>query len=93
MGAISGVIAWGNQYAILYKQGLTEPVVTEFEAVRPELEREIREKKLRVAMHAKLDQMHRQAQIDNLLEGKVQSGVVPASSSGRQASGAVPAYK
>ncbi len=79
-GEMSGVIALDDQYAILYKQGETDPVVQDFEAVRGELEKEILEKKLRVAMRKQLNAMLESAQIDNFLEGTAQSGgVVPAS--------------
>jgi parvulin-like peptidyl-prolyl isomerase len=73
-GELSAVIAWGDQYAILYKQGESKPVVQDFEAVRGELHKEILEKKLRLAMHDKLDSMHNSAQIDNFLEGTAQTG-------------------
>lgn len=79
-GQMSGVIAWGDQYAVLYKQGETKPLVQNFEAVKPELEKEIREKKLRIEMHRKLDEMHRTAQVQNILENKNSgSNVVPVS--------------
>ena len=44
-GEISGILAWGDQYAILYKQGESKPLVQEFEAVQEELHKEILEKK------------------------------------------------
>ncbi len=77
-GEMSGVIAWGDQYAILYKQGETKPLIQDFEIVRPELEKELREKKMRIQMGKKLDAIKRASQIDNLLEGTVQSAVRPA---------------
>lgn len=73
-GEMSGVIAWGDQYAILYKQGETTPIIRDFDAVKSVLEDELREKKLRMAMSRKLDQIKRAAQIDNLLEGTAQNG-------------------
>lgn len=75
-GEVSGVVAWGEQFAILYKQGETTPIVQDFQVVRGELEKEILEKKLRTAMRNKLDSMHRTAQIDNFLEGTAQTGSV-----------------
>ena len=80
-GEISGILAWGDQYAILYKQGESKPLVQEFEAVQEELHKEILEKKLRLAMHKRLDQLLNESQIDNLLEGTAQDPkkVVPAS--------------
>ncbi len=79
-GEVSGVVAWGEQFAILYKQGLTNPVVKEFAAVRDEIHREIFEKKLNLAMHSRLDAIHAQAQIDNFLEGTAQAGDVKTAS-------------
>ncbi len=80
-GEISGVVALNEQYVVLYKQGETNPLVKDFEAVRPELQKELLEKKLRIAMQNQLDTMLKTAQIDNLLEQTVQPGVttsVPA---------------
>ena len=73
-GEISGVIALNDQYVVLYKQGETSPLVKDFEAVRPELQKELLEKKLRVAMQNQLDTMLKAAQIDNFLEQTTQSG-------------------
>ena len=73
-GEISGVIALNDQYVVLYKQGETTPIVKDIEAVRPELHKEILEKKLRVAMQNQLDSMLKAAQIDNFLEQTTQSG-------------------
>ncbi len=73
-GEISGVVALNAQYVVLYKQGETTPLVKDFEAVRPELEKELLEKKLRIAMQNQLDSMLKTAQIDNLLEQTIQSG-------------------
>ncbi len=83
-GEISGVVALKDQYVVLYKQGETTPVVKDFEAVRPELEKELLEKKLRAAMQKQLDTILAAAQIDNFLEqttqaGQVNPSVVPAS--------------
>jgi len=73
-GEISGVIALNDQYVVLYKQGETSPLVKDFEAVRPELQKELLEKKLRVAMQNQLDTILQSAQIDNFLEQTTQSG-------------------
>ncbi|MCA9134680.1 MAG: peptidylprolyl isomerase, partial [Planctomycetales bacterium] len=86
-GEVSGVVAWGEQFAILYKQGETTPIVQDFQAVRGELEKEIREKKLRIAMRSKLDAMHSAAQIDNFLEGTAQTGEIQAASATTPARG------
>lgn len=73
-GEISGVVALNEQYVVLYKQGETTPIVKDFAIVRSELEKELLEKKLRIAMQNQLDTMLKTAQIDNLLEQTVQSG-------------------
>lgn len=73
-GEISGVIALNDQYVVLYKQGESTPIVKDIEAVRPELHKEILEKKLRIAMQNQLDTMLKAAQIDNFLEQTTQSG-------------------
>lgn len=90
-GEISGVIALKDQYVILYKQGESKPLIQDFEAVRGELEKEIREKKLRVAMSQRLDTMMNSARIENFIEPKMQVGgtnsVVPVS--GTQQTGQV----
>ncbi len=75
-GEISGVIALKDQYVVLYKQGETTPVVKDFQAVRPELVKELLEKKLRAAMQKQLDTMLVAAQIDNFLEQTTQAGAV-----------------
>ena len=91
-GEVSAVLAWGNQFAILYKQGTTEPIVQEFEAVREELVREITEGKLRFAMSRHMDQLLKDAQIDNFLDGKTQAGkVTTASGTGSSAASVRPA--
>ena len=79
-GEISGVVAWGEQFAILYKQGQTQPIVQDFAAVRDEIYKEILEKKLRIEMHRRLDAIHAAAQIDNFLEGTAQTGNVRTAS-------------
>lgn len=79
-GEVSGVVAWGEQFAILYKQGETTPIVEEFAAVRDEVHKEILEKKLRQAMYERLDAIKAAAQIDNFLEGTAQTGDVKTAS-------------
>ncbi|MBX3423469.1 MAG: peptidylprolyl isomerase [Pirellulaceae bacterium] len=74
-GTHSGVIALSNdQYCILYKQGDSQPIVQDFEAVKPEIARELHEKKLNVAMQHKIDQLLKSSQIENFLEGSIQIG-------------------
>ncbi len=72
-GRHSGVIAMSNdQYCILYKQGESQPIISDFEAVKDEIAKEIREKKHRAAMSRKMDGLLKSAQIENFLEGSIQ---------------------
>lgn len=84
-GDISSVVAVGEQYVVMYKQGLSNPVVKDFQAVRDELLKEITEKKLRVQMQDRLDQLLTSAQIDNFLEETSQPGTVFRTASGPNA--------
>jgi parvulin-like peptidyl-prolyl isomerase len=67
-GELSGIIATGDKYIILRCQGLTEPIVKDFAAVRDELQTSITERKSRQAMAKKFDELKSTAQIDNFLE-------------------------
>lgn len=88
VGKHSGVIALSNdQYCILYKQGETQSIVQDFEAVKSEIERELREKKHRMAMRQKMDQILKAAQVENFLEGSIQLPKTPKEGVIRQASG------
>jgi hypothetical protein len=58
----------------MYCQGMTEPVVTDFDAVRDELHANILEKKMRLAMYEKFVTLKEDAQIDNFLAGTSQTG-------------------
>lgn len=70
-GELSSVIAIGEQFVVLYKQGLTSPIVQNDAEVRGELVREITEKKLRIEMQNELDRLLAAAQINNFLEEKL----------------------
>jgi parvulin-like peptidyl-prolyl isomerase len=76
-GEISSLVAMDDQYVILYKQGETKPLVRDLEAVRPEIQKEILEKKLRVAMQNRLDELLKSAQIDNFIEQSSQTPLPP----------------
>jgi parvulin-like peptidyl-prolyl isomerase len=64
-GELSGVIATGDSYLILRCQGYTDPIVKDPSAVREELTRDLREKKMRLAMAKRFDELKEQAEIDN----------------------------
>lgn len=94
-GAISGVIAWNDQFCILYKQGETKPILQELAAVKDEIYREIRMKKLNVAMRRKMDALLKNTPIENFLEGSVSMGspTVQASAAGATGQPAKPANR
>ncbi len=69
-GTISGLIAVGDQYVILFKQGMSTPVVQDLQAVRGELIREISEKKIRIEMQNELDVLMRESRIENFMQEK-----------------------
>jgi len=73
-GELSGIIAVGEKYVILRCLGRTKPVVTDFNLVKDELQRDIEEKKLRIAMAEEFDRLRESAQIDNFLTGLSQTG-------------------
>lgn len=69
-GELSSVIAVGEQFVVLYKQGLTTPIAQNDAEIRAELTREITEKKLRIEMQNELDRLLSSAQINNFLDEK-----------------------
>ena len=71
---ISGIIEVGGQYVILKSQGLTTPVVQDFNAVKGEIYKDILEKKQRIAMDTHLSNMIADAQIINFLTNKTRLG-------------------
>lgn len=77
-GELSGIIATGDKYIILRCQGLTEPVVKDYTAVRDELMSTIQERKSRLAMAKKFDELKAAAQIDNFLEAVKKTAKVAA---------------
>ena len=70
---LSGIIVVGDKYVILKCLGFTNPVVEHIEDVRDELVKDIREKKIRMAMTETFDNIKQKAQIDNFLAGTVQT--------------------
>jgi parvulin-like peptidyl-prolyl isomerase len=66
---LSGIIQVGDAYVILYCEGYTKPIDTNFEEVKDILHRDIHEKKLRLAMAKTFDDLKENARIDNFLSG------------------------
>lgn len=73
-GEISKIVQAGEHWIILYCQGRTTPRVTDFDAVKDELHKNIFEKKLNVAMADRFEQLRKESQIDNFLAGTSQAG-------------------
>ena len=66
-GDLSGIIATGDKYIVLRCQGRTEPLVTDKQAVRSELIRDLTEKKFAAAMAEEFDRLKDDSEIDNFL--------------------------
>ena len=73
-GELSKVVQVGEHWIILFCLGRTEPVVTDFDAVKEELGKMILEKKMRLAMSNTFKSLRADAQIDNFLAGTSQPG-------------------
>ncbi len=77
-GELSGIIASDENYIILRCTGFTTPVVGSLDnEVRQELVKDIREKKLRLAMSIEFERLQKAAEIENLLTGSFQSAANP----------------
>lgn len=69
-GEMSAIVEVNGQYVILRCQGFTDPVVQDLNAVRNELQAEIREKKTRLEMDTAMSKLLADAQITNFLAPK-----------------------
>ncbi|MDZ4781372.1 MAG: peptidylprolyl isomerase [Planctomycetia bacterium] len=67
---MSGIIQVGDQFVILYYQGLTQPSVPDFATVRNDIYADLYEKKLRLAMATEFDRLQENARIVNELTGE-----------------------
>jgi parvulin-like peptidyl-prolyl isomerase len=81
---LSAIVAVADKYIIMYYLGRTEPIVTKLDDVRDELDKDIHEKKLRLAMSQEFDRLKEVAQIDNFLAGSSQAGGPPKAESASQ---------
>lgn len=75
---LSAIVAIADKYVIMLFRGRTDPVVDNLSDVESELKRDLREKKMRVAMAQRFDDLKEGAQIDNFLAKTSQSGRQPA---------------
>lgn len=73
-GELSGIVAIGDKFIIMKCLGRTEPFASNLTEVRDELIKDIREKKLRLAMADEFDSLRAKAKIDNFISGTFQTG-------------------
>ncbi|MEQ8847148.1 peptidylprolyl isomerase [Botrimarina sp.] len=86
-GELSGIIQVADKFIILKSEGRTEPIGVTIDEVRGELQRDIFEKKLRLAMSQEFQRVRSAARIDNYLAGTSQAP--PAKQAARRRDGAV----
>jgi hypothetical protein len=70
---LSGILQVGGAYVILLYEERTQPVAATFEEVKPLLQADIQEKKLRLAMARAFDDMRDKSHVDNFLTGEIRS--------------------
>jgi parvulin-like peptidyl-prolyl isomerase len=70
---LSGIIHFGDKFVILKCEGRTQPVKVNPQEVQEILYQDIYEKKLRVAMNEKFEEIRSRARIDNYLAGTSQA--------------------
>jgi parvulin-like peptidyl-prolyl isomerase len=85
-GQLSGIVQVGDKFIILKCEGRTEPVEVNMNDVRQILTQDIYEKKLRVAMSQKYDEIRQAARIDNYLAGTTQAPVQARNAEPREGS-------
>ncbi|MEM8945791.1 MAG: peptidylprolyl isomerase [Planctomycetota bacterium] len=68
-GQLSGIIQVGDKFIILLAEGRTEQVNVDLDQVKEILQRDIYEKKLRLAMSEKFASIREQSRVDNYLAG------------------------
>jgi parvulin-like peptidyl-prolyl isomerase len=91
---LSGIIQLADKFVILKCEGRTQPVEVNPKEVHDILYQDIFEKKLRMAMSEKFDDLKSKARIDNFLAGTSQSperkGEVPGGVTGSATPGSAP---
>lgn len=75
VGEISGIVQVEDKFVILFCEGHTTPTAVDFAEVRDLIYEDVLEKKTRVAMAQEFARLRDNAQIDNFLTGRTQSGV------------------
>ncbi len=72
-GELSGIIQLADKFVILKCEGRTEPVIVNMQEVQQILYEDIYEKKLRMAMNERFEEIRSRARIDNYLAGTSQA--------------------
>jgi parvulin-like peptidyl-prolyl isomerase len=72
-GELSGIIQLGDKFVVLKCEGRTDPVKVNLQEVQAILHDDIYEKKLRMAMNTKFEEIRTHARIDNYLAGTSQA--------------------
>ncbi len=72
-GELSGIVQVADKFIILKCEGRTEPVDVNLAEVTPILKQDIYEKKIRMAMSERFEQIRNSARIDNYLAGTTQA--------------------
>jgi parvulin-like peptidyl-prolyl isomerase len=72
-GELSGIVQMGDKFVILKCEGRTQPVEVNQQEVQAILHDDIFEKKLRMAMGEKFEDIRNKSRIDNFLAGTSQS--------------------
>lgn len=72
-GELSSIIQTGATYVILMCEGRTDPVKADFKEVRSDIYNDLLEKKMRIAMARKFEEMRDAAEVDNFLAGSIHS--------------------
>ena len=70
---LSGIIQVGDAYVILFCEGYTKPIDTNFQEVKDLLYRDIHEKKLRIEMAKAFDDLKDASRIENFLTGNAKA--------------------
>ncbi|WP_442482385.1 peptidylprolyl isomerase [Aeoliella sp. SH292] len=83
------IVQLGDKYVVLKYEGRTNPENIEMAAVQDILMQDILEKKLRLAMGQRYDDIHRNARIDNYLAGTTQAPAPPKAAQQQRAGAAV----
>jgi len=89
-GEISGVIQIADKFILLRCENYTKPIRIAFEEVRQDIYNDLHEKKLRLAMAERFEQLQESASVDNYLVGTSHS---PKRSSGMSPTAKVPTFR